>query len=83
MISVKGQTLTVNTLIIVALGILVLIISVLMYNKYIGQSEETLDSCTNQLGTCEYSTDGRCPDGRPRVPTGSCEDSDSICCLKV
>ena len=52
----RAQSLSINTLIIAALAILVLIIAAAMYNKYWRNSDDTISNCENMGGKCIATT---------------------------
>lgn len=77
----KADSLSVNTLIIVALGILVLVLSIVAYNQYYDRSDETLSSCQNMGGECISAT--ACSDGGGQQNfLASCGEG-TVCCIGV
>ena len=79
----KGVELTVNTMILMALALLVLIIGAVIIIRTVGKSNSAT-SCDAQGGTC-YATATACPSDKP-VPGWSYSCSDTAkpkCCVDM
>lgn len=82
----KGQGLSVNMLIIIALGLAVLIISIMLVVKQNAKADATLsDTCTAIGGTCDSTKvdtepNKGCAPGTEPVTLAACADETRICC---
>lgn len=75
-VSSKGQGLSVSTLMLVALGILILVLSIVFYNQIVGDARESIRDCANLGGECQQE----CTSDRPfHNRAGVCE-ADLVCC---
>lgn len=72
----KGQGLSVQTLVIIALGILVLISAILAYNKVSGGVIPTVTDCGNQGGECRSSC---LPGEQTNLQATSCQEGQRCC----
>ena len=74
---------SVNTVILIVLGLVVLLVLILIFNKYVGGGSETIDNtCERGGGTCVTSlSDQQCDNGMPAA--GLCpKDKPQVCCKK-
>jgi hypothetical protein len=79
--SKKGVDLTMNTVIIAALAVIVLIVLVFMFIQGSRDGSTVLFGCESRQGTCDYSTAEECRNAGGRVdPVGRCPE-DMVCCL--
>ncbi len=82
----KSQGLSVNTIIIAALALGVLIVLIVIFTGGIGKTSQNLGSCLTKGGTCQ-NPDGTCPEGYPITifVSGDCEKSKTknLCCIKA
>ncbi|MBS3127908.1 hypothetical protein J4410_02090 [Candidatus Woesearchaeota archaeon] len=84
----KAQELSLNVIIIAALGLIVLVIVVLIFMRESGDTSDTLNSCYTQAGQCY---DGEfpmsCPNGTSYLYGGNCPDNtegaNQICCISL
>ena len=73
----RAQELTLNTLILAALAVIILVISAMLIHKYVFGGIKTLDDCENRTGTCE---DVPCEELELRtLKQGVCEDNKHCC----
>lgn len=82
----KGQSISMNTIIIAAIALLVLVIVSLIFLTDIFKFTKNKNDCTRNSGTCEFGR--RCPEGYSEHPTAFCYDGDEIdssavCCVRV
>ena len=81
----KAQELSLNVIIIAALGLIVLVIVVLIFMRESGESSDTLNSCYTQGGDCVAPVTGSlsgCPPDSNFVFGGKC-DGDKKCCIAL
>ncbi len=79
----KAQGLSLNTIIIAALVIMVLIILGMVFMGRMGTFASTSKSCSSKGGTCIEGTSGfDCPEEYTISPTGGDCPEDQICCAK-
>ncbi|MBI4452419.1 hypothetical protein HY637_03245 [Candidatus Woesearchaeota archaeon] len=81
----KSQGLSVNTIIIAALALGVLIVLIVIFTGGIGKTSQNLGSCILKGGQCQLPG-GKCPEGYPIqiFVSGECEKSPTknLCCIK-
>lgn len=71
----NAQGLSVSTLILVALGILVLIMAIVFYSSTVDNSRTTLENCQNLGGECR----AQCPSGTLQNDLASCPQEQRCC----
>ena len=74
----KGQGLSISTLMLVALGILVLVLSIAIYDRIWNDADDTISDCRNQGGICLDECEQPTP-FENRI--ASCPDEDDSCCM--
>ncbi len=74
----KGQNLSVSTLVLVALGVLILVLAALAINKYWGGFSSTAQDCHNQGGTCTPSA--QCANSQVDQ-LATCPTKGDVCCV--
>ncbi len=86
----KAQSLSLNTIIVAALALLVLIIIALIFTGRIKLTREGIDHCANNGGRCvsneidrETMKYAQCQNSYDKVIIGKCEGEDQICCLST
>ena len=78
----QGQGLSVNMIILIAIGLIVLIISILMFTRAAKDGQDNTTNCELLGGAClPKDSDGTCPDTQDRF-FGKCPDTSTICCTK-
>jgi predicted permease len=70
----KGMEMSMNVIIIAAIGLLILIILAFLVVKKVGQTNTATESCIAKGGTCQNS--GSCT---TTIPTTDCT-SGKVCC---
>lgn len=75
----KGQGLSVNMMIIVALGLVVLVISIILVTKQFRKGDTTITDVTKCPVDCVTGT--ACGDGFEQSYR-TCEEPGQICCIK-
>jgi hypothetical protein len=82
----KGTELSINTIIIIAISLLVLLILVFLVMKGAGSWTKGT-SCDTQGGVCytigPTAADKKCPSGTPIPSTYSCSTAGQTCCINV
>jgi hypothetical protein len=73
----KAQGLSTNTLVLIALGILILITSIVFYTQNVNNAKDTLGNCQNLGGTCQNSCSPRTYENS----FGVCTVDEQICCV--
>lgn len=71
----KAQSLSVSTLVIIALGLIVLVVGTMLIVRYTDDS--ALESCTNRNGICQAS----CSVTQPSLGPSDCPEPQE-CCLR-
>ena len=85
----KAQSLSMNTIIIAALALLVLIIIALIFTGRIKLTREGIDACGNNGGRCMPKTADACTGVDDKVLNYRCLDADKnpdpdqICCMTI
>lgn len=74
----NAQGLSVQTLIMVALGILVLIMAIVFYDSIVDDSRSTVNSCTNLGGQCSSTPCAQ--QGQLENRLGDCGEG-QYCCV--
>jgi hypothetical protein len=74
----QGNELSINIMIVLALGLLILIIGAVIVIKTAGKTNDTTD-CLKQNGKCEKT----CPDNMPITIPYSCADKEEKCCSNI
>lgn len=77
----KAQGLPLNTIVIAAIAVLVLVIVVLFFAGKFGDSNKALEDCSAKGG--EFSSSASCSNGGVPTPTGSDNDAEKYCCIKI
>ncbi|MFH0875477.1 MAG: hypothetical protein V1859_06050 [archaeon] len=84
----KAQSLSMNTIIVAALALLVLIIIALIFTGRIKITREGIDNCGNNGGRCVSNERTgitgpyrECSGSYDKVIIGKCPNEDQICCL--
>ena len=80
----KSQGLSINTIIVAAIALVVLVVMVAIFTGKIGNVNKNIDSCTAKNGICA-GKDG-CPQDHPIsliVGGSECKNATNICCLKA
>ena len=76
----RAQGLSINVIILVVIGLIVLVVLLSIFNKQSGNTVKFLESCGARGGTCESS--GVCSDNNGRVlPEINCPESNEVCCV--
>jgi len=77
----KAQSLSINTVIIAAMALLVMVIIIAIVVERMRDSNEGLGSCR---GTCATSCDSaELPEGKwVKLPTGTCPGDKPDCCIR-
>jgi hypothetical protein len=76
----RGQGLSINMLIIIAIGIVVLIVSILMYTNFVRKGDKALSSCgLGGTGICKAQN---CSDLGTSPAFGSCGPN-QYCCTRT
>jgi len=75
-----GQGLSVNMMIIIALGLIVLVIAALMFSRSTREGQSAATNCELLGGKCESNATGTCPTNQDRF-FGNC-GTGQICCTK-
>lgn len=74
----RAQGLSTSTLILIALGILILILSIVFYTQNVNRAQETVGNCQNLGGVCQPSCDSQ----RPFENSfGTCPNENDRCCV--
>ena len=68
----KAQGLSMNTIIVAALGLIVLIVLVLIFSGRAGWFSKSTSSCAAQGGYCSEDQSGRCGPGEIMIWSGDC-----------
>ena len=80
----KSQSISINTIIIAAIALAVLIVAIVIFTKQTGTSTRTLESCTAKGGIC--ANGNSCTDKDYAVPIfvedPKCAPS-KLCCIKL
>lgn len=82
----KAQSISINTIIIAALALLVLVIVAFIYMGGMGTLSKNKDDCLKNSGTCDYGRS--CPSGYIQHGYAHCYmngelDTSNTCCVKV
>ena len=73
----KGVEMSMNVIIIAAIGLLILLILAFLVVNYVNRTDKGLKSCTAQYGgTCQAS----CENIDSQVSNTDCENSGKVCC---
>lgn len=80
----KGQSMSINVIIVAAIALVVLIVLVVIFGGRVSLFNRGLNTCS---GYC--SPDGACMPGDVAIPTQNCRDSagqhvegEGVCCIK-
>ena len=89
----KGDGLAVNTIILAALALAVLVVLIIIFTKQAGTTNKGINGCISRGGSCAQETKGvngqtevTCPDDRPVtfvVGKEECPGERNVCCLKA
>jgi len=82
----RAQSISINTIIIAALALVVLIVLIAIFTGRVRIFSENLQSCTAKQGKCEpYSGElAKCPSSSQALITNTdCDKKNQICCVKV
>lgn len=78
----RGQGLPLNTIIVAIIVIVVLVVVILIFTSNIKHSNDTLQSCTTQGGTCSGLTAQKCSDSGGHS-LGKLDCTTGVCCVTV
>jgi len=86
MVNKKAQGISINTIIIAAIALLVLVIVSIIFMVRMGIFSMESNKCSQYQGSCDYGT--RCPDDWQKHPTALCYDGNDIdrtshCCVRA
>ena len=80
----KSQSLSINTIIIAAIALAVLVVIIAIFSGQIGNVNKNIGSCTAKNGQCASSLKEGCIKPSYSIPlivSGDCKP-DNLCCLK-
>ena len=77
----KGNELSMNTMIIAALAIMVLLLSAYFLIKAALNTNNSTD-CEKQNGIC-WASSSQCPDDKPVPGPNYCADNTKRCCINI
>ena len=85
----KGQSISINTIVVAIIALLVLIVVIFVFSKQISDWFVTTNTCETAGGLCLESTgtdptldsDDTCPDRYAQVPGASCDKGK--CCREI
>lgn len=75
-----GQGLSVNMMILIALGLIVLVIAALMFSRSTREGQSQISNCELLGGVCSGNNSGTCENGGDRL-FGKCGDN-QLCCSR-
>jgi len=90
----KAQGMSLNVIIIAALGLLVLVVLAIIFTGNLGTTVREIDKCSNKGGTC-VAAQTSCVGTYDKIARGACDlngdskfhfnndDSDGYCCLSI
>ena len=83
MINKKGQSISINTIVVAAIALIVLVLMVLIFTGNITSWRTAVESCESKGGMC-YADD-RCGGESTREVAGAykCTDVNQFCCIKT
>lgn len=85
----KAQGLALNTVVLAALALGVLVVMFFIFSGGANSFSKNLGDCKAKNGECAKGSDGSCPTDRPiKLYTSGCEnvgtgDSKGLCCIKA
>ena len=84
----KSQGMPINTIIIAALALIVLVILIAIFTGQIGKTAQNLGSCITKGGKCANDGEGQCKDKDYPISifvSGECQKTNpkNLCCLKA
>jgi hypothetical protein len=77
--SKKGQSISINAIIIAALALLVLVLIALIFTGKIGFFRVQSGQCENNGGTCKAACDSGA--GETQTSLYKCDNANYVCCL--
>jgi len=77
--SKRGQGLPMNTIVIAAIVLVVMVVLILIFTGRMGGFTQDIQQCTAKGGECVGTTE--CTQGN--VIEGKCDKTDEICCVKI
>ena len=82
----KAQGISLNTVIIAAIALLVLVIVAFIFMGGMGKFTKNKSDCAQYSGSCDYGL--TCPSGWTRHPTAVCYygnevDNSNACCVRI
>jgi len=86
MLNKRAQGISINTIIIAAIALLVLVIVAVIFMYRMGYFTHESTDCKQFRGSCEYGR--KCPDGQYKHPTAVCYldngdiDRNNACCVR-
>ena len=75
----KSQSLSINVIIIAALGLIVLFVLIAIFSGQTSKTVSTLESCGGAGGRCAF----RCSETEIEKPNTKCTPSTQKCCIKI
>ena len=82
----KSQGLSINTIIIAAIALVVLVVMIAIFTGKLGNINKNLDSCAAKGGVCATNSKDGCPSDHPIsmiIGGTECKNSNNLCCMKV
>ena len=76
----KSQGLSINVIIIAALGLAVLFVLIIIFTNQTGKNVSALESCAGRGGQCRENV---CLDTEIQISTGKCSKTTQLCCIKI
>ena len=77
--SKRGQGLPMNTIVIAAIVLVVMVVLIYIFVGGMSQTTNKLGSCEEKGGECLES----CPTTHQNIGELNCKDEDKVCCLPV
>src|SRR3989344_5773876 len=83
----KSQGLSINTIVIAALALAVLVVLIIIFTRGIGKTSENLGSCVTKGGMCADTLSNKCSGDYPIpiIVSGDCgntKPTKNLCCIK-
>ena len=82
MLTKKSQSLSINTIIVAALALVVLVVLIMVFTGKIRIFSSTLESCAAKQGECLSKTE--CTGNKVQIPNTECDKTaGKICCVQI
>jgi len=78
----NAQGLSINVIIILVIGLVVLAVSIYIFTTQSGKAATSLDSCYTRGGDCK-TNEVKCTGSEIRIYNVECPNENPICCINI